>query len=171
MRDRVPSGGTGAAPVEDQAILISGGKASSDGMTFACRDQSAMAKCLEHAKYRWWESSDDDVRHQACVRMLRADYCGDGVAHTVNGTVLDVEDVAGESVAETSRDSTAFGPTSMKIRTPAAYIASTSSTNRTGSASCRATVSRIASGSAGYGDAVVFAKTSTAGRASSTSSR
>ncbi len=30
--------------------------------------------------------------HQACTRMIRADYCGDGTAHTVNGTILDIFD-------------------------------------------------------------------------------
>lgn len=34
-------------------------------------------------------------RHQACTRMLRGDYCGDGQAHTKNGTMIDLYDTAG----------------------------------------------------------------------------
>ena len=30
--------------------------------------------------------------HQACTRMARADYCGDGVPHTLNNTPIDVYD-------------------------------------------------------------------------------
>lgn len=33
--------------------------------------------------------------HQACVRMIRADYGGDGVAHTRDGTRIDVFDRLG----------------------------------------------------------------------------
>ncbi len=36
-----------------------------------------------------------DTFHQACVRMVRGDYCGDGVAHTVDGTPIDVYDHLG----------------------------------------------------------------------------
>lgn len=33
--------------------------------------------------------------YQACVRMVRADYCGDGVGHTRNGTLIDLFDRVG----------------------------------------------------------------------------
>src|SRR5262249_42702503 len=33
--------------------------------------------------------------YQACVRMVRADYCGDGVGHTRNGTPIDIFDHIG----------------------------------------------------------------------------
>ena len=43
--------------------------------------------------YKTWYGFGD---HQhACVRMLRADYCGDGVSHTVNGTPINIYDNAG----------------------------------------------------------------------------
>ncbi len=65
-------------------------------MTFACRG-AALAKCVEFG-YRPWASvggvSLSDA-HQACTRMLRADYCGDGVAHTTNGTPVHVLDQLG----------------------------------------------------------------------------
>ena len=30
--------------------------------------------------------------HQACTRLVRADYCGNGVYHTATGTSIDVYD-------------------------------------------------------------------------------
>jgi hypothetical protein len=45
--------------------------------------------------YKPWKSEAMWDRHQACVRMVRADYCGDGVGHTRNGTPIDVYDDAG----------------------------------------------------------------------------
>jgi len=65
-------------------------------MTFACRG-AALAKCVEYG-YKPWASVNGaslaDV-HQACTRMLRADYCGDGVPHTTNGTPVHVLDQLG----------------------------------------------------------------------------
>jgi len=66
----------------------------SDGggtFSFACRAAS-IAKCVEMG-YKTWDGFAD---HQhACVRMLRADYCGDGTPHTVNGTPINIYDNAG----------------------------------------------------------------------------
>jgi len=73
-----------------------------DTFTFACRGY-AIAKCVELG-YRPWASVTEcltpgvcktisaDNLHQACTRMLRADYCGDGVPHTKDGTEVDVWD-------------------------------------------------------------------------------
>jgi len=65
-------------------------------MTFACRG-AALAKCVEFG-YKPWASVDGvslaEV-HQSCTRMLRADYCGDGVPHTTNGTPVHVLDQLG----------------------------------------------------------------------------
>ena len=76
-----------------------------DSFTFACAD-GVLAKCT-HAGYRPWATGTSCKRagstkdcktvalkdhHQACTRMLRADYCGDGVPHTLDGTVLDIFD-------------------------------------------------------------------------------
>ncbi len=59
--------------------------------SFACRG-SSVAKCLEMG-YKTWYGFGDHQR--ACVRMLRADYCGDGVSHTVNGTPINIYDDVG----------------------------------------------------------------------------
>ena len=77
----------------------------SDSLTLACAD-GVLAKCT-HIGYRPWATGTSCKRagstkdcktvslkdhHQACTRMLRADYCGDGVPHTLDGTVLDIFD-------------------------------------------------------------------------------
>ncbi|HEY0137289.1 MAG TPA: ADYC domain-containing protein [Nannocystis sp.] len=70
-------------------------------VTLACRG-AALAKCVEWG-YRPWASVqhcttngcaqvDLADHHQACTRMARADYCGDGVPHTLNNTPIDVYD-------------------------------------------------------------------------------
>lgn len=76
--------------------------------SFACRG-SSIAKCME-AGYKPWtdpNSSRGHIRNrgesglersnhlQACVRMLRADYCGDGTSHTVNGRTIEFWDSMG----------------------------------------------------------------------------
>jgi hypothetical protein len=71
--------------------------ATGDGLTFACRD-AALAKCVEWGYYPW----DPALRehHQACTRMVRADYCGDGTAHTIYGTPVHVLDQVGVQGAD-----------------------------------------------------------------------
>ncbi len=61
-----------------------------DGLTWACRG-AALAKAVEWG-YRPWVSSAMEDAHEAAVRMIRADYCGDGVTHTTNGNPIDVSD-------------------------------------------------------------------------------
>jgi len=78
--------------------------ASTDQFTMACRG-AALAKCIEWGYPRWnsWQESNGQSTqsvpfqyfHDACVRMVRADYCGDGVPHTIDGTTIDLWDAAG----------------------------------------------------------------------------
>jgi hypothetical protein len=58
--------------------------------TIACRG-SAIAKCVELG-YKPWTGNARELA--ACVRALRADYCGDGTPHTVNGTIINIYDDA-----------------------------------------------------------------------------
>jgi len=69
--------------------------------TFACT-VGALAKCALWG-YRPWAQKSECLDgtcktqslqpwHAACTRMVRADYCGDGVAHTRNGTSINVWD-------------------------------------------------------------------------------
>lgn len=54
----------------------------------------AIGKCVRMG-YKPWKGEAMWDRHQACVRMVRADYCGDGHGHTRDGTTIDVYDDAG----------------------------------------------------------------------------
>jgi hypothetical protein len=55
----------------------------------------AQAKCVRFG-YRPWKQAADGARlaslYEACVHMVRADYCGDGTPATRNGTLIDVYD-------------------------------------------------------------------------------
>lgn len=88
-------------------------KLKKDELSFACRG-SSVAKCMELG-YKPWvdpESSpgNEEIRAkkyfkeeshlQACVRMLRADYCGDGTSFTVDGRRLEVWDSMGHHEEE-----------------------------------------------------------------------
>ena len=90
-----------------------GGLDSQDAnyFTVACRG-AAIAKCAEwgyHDLDEWSETDGSTTQHvagtyfhEACVRMVRADYCGDGHSHTQNGTAIDVYDVAGIQTPDSS---------------------------------------------------------------------
>jgi hypothetical protein len=80
--------------------------ADPSAFTFACRGH-ALAKCVELG-YAPWKSvkvkapgghGNLDLsladHHQACTRLIRADYCGDGSANTVDGTLLNLYDGIG----------------------------------------------------------------------------
>jgi hypothetical protein len=56
-----------------------------------------LAKCARWG-YRPWQSYNGvplAAYHQACTRMARADYCGDGESHTKDGTPVDIYDNLG----------------------------------------------------------------------------
>jgi hypothetical protein len=56
--------------------------------TVACRG-SAIAKCVELG-FKPWTGHVRELA--ACVRALRADYCGDGTPYTVDGTIVNIFD-------------------------------------------------------------------------------
>jgi hypothetical protein len=75
------------------------------GFTFAC-EEYIVAKCVTSGYKPWkkiklcqvvgrkkkcWNSTLAD-HHQACTRMLRADYCGDGTPHTVDNVDINAYD-------------------------------------------------------------------------------
>jgi hypothetical protein len=72
---------------------VTTGAWSDDGgsFSFACR-KASVAKCVEFG-YKSWLGLGDYAH--ACVRMLRADYCGDGVPHTITGTPINLYDNLG----------------------------------------------------------------------------
>ncbi len=72
-----------------------GGKiadAESGAISIGCRKVGAIAKCVDFG-YKPWVSAAMDDMHQACVRMVRADFCGDGTPWTVDGNLIDIADV------------------------------------------------------------------------------
>ncbi len=70
--------------------------ASDSAFTLGCRG-TALAKCVEFGYKPWKTFAGTSLRdhHQACTRMLRADYCGDGKSWTSNGTPINVYDDLG----------------------------------------------------------------------------
>jgi ADYC domain-containing protein len=65
---------------------------SSAMFTFGCTT-GVIAKCYRWG-YRPWVTGYGDLTamHWTCTRMARADYCGNGVPHTRNGTKIDMWD-------------------------------------------------------------------------------
>ncbi len=63
----------------------------------------ALGKCVRFG-YRPWETGADgrSMRevYNACVRMVRADWCGDGRGHTVDGTLIGFTDSLGINTPE-----------------------------------------------------------------------
>jgi len=75
-------------------------QAGTGKFTWACRG-AALAKAVEWG-YKPWVSSAMNDAHQAAMRMIRADYFGNGVTHTTNGNAIDVSDKWGIQVTDTS---------------------------------------------------------------------
>jgi hypothetical protein len=79
--------------------VANGGAFTADAtrFTFACRT-TAIAKCVELG-YKPWKSTAGGVslqgHHLACIRMLRADFCGNGTSYTVDGTPINLYDNVG----------------------------------------------------------------------------
>jgi hypothetical protein len=91
-----------AIPVADHWNLATGARVDAPNVvTFACRG-GVIAKCIEWGYVPWHSAvrcsgpscatiSLKD-HHQACTRMARADYCGDGRSYTFDGTPIDIYD-------------------------------------------------------------------------------
>ncbi len=58
-------------------------------MEVACTS-GAQVKCIRFG-YLPWDAESGDL-YNACIRMTRADYCGDGTATTLNGQIIDMYD-------------------------------------------------------------------------------
>jgi hypothetical protein len=61
------------------------------GLTYAC-GSGVITKCAAWGYAPWTVGTEI---HQACTRMARADYCGDGSAWTQDGTMIDAYDSLG----------------------------------------------------------------------------
>lgn len=77
------------------------------GWTFSCPD-GVISKCVRSWGYKPWKTvrsplcGEVDLQplHRACVRAARADYCGNGISHTRDGTLVDMFDACGLNVRE-----------------------------------------------------------------------
>lgn len=111
----LPLCGTDAAGNEVEAIALNGRWDYREGVqgggswvddpqtfTFACMGHVA-AKCVEMGYKPWRKAVVCQIGegchrepighlHQACTRLLRGDYCGDGVSHTTDGMEVNVYD-------------------------------------------------------------------------------
>jgi hypothetical protein len=71
----------------------------------------AIGKCVRWGYKPWLRAPNGEALadyHQACVRMVRADYGGDGVGHTRDGTPIDVYDRLGIVPPETDPGALSF---------------------------------------------------------------
>jgi hypothetical protein len=71
-------------------------------ITLAC-ETGVITKCIGWG-YKPWARRDGQSLtelHQACTRMARADYCGNGQSHTREGTLIDMYDRLGVLAATT----------------------------------------------------------------------
>jgi hypothetical protein len=93
------NGGEGLILLQGEWDMKTGDYLGGDRVTFACRGD-VLAKCVEWG-YEPWLSEEHADLHQACTRMARADYCGDGVPMTVDGTSIDIYDTLGIQTQET----------------------------------------------------------------------
>ncbi len=87
-----PDGSTSAFPVEGVSEAISGSRS----FTLTCTS-GAIGKCVRMGYKPWKMKNGESLRdyHEACVRMMRADYCGDGLGRTRNGTLINLYDRIG----------------------------------------------------------------------------
>jgi len=65
-------------------------------ITWSCQ-VSAITKCVElgYKPWKWVGNASLQTYHQACTRMIRADYCGNGTPYTVDGTLINLYDALG----------------------------------------------------------------------------
>jgi hypothetical protein len=92
---RDPCDGGEAIPLAGRFSRRGTHEANVDRISFACADGVAF-KCT-----LWGYGAGDDPlstewsAHQACTRMARADYCGDGTSHTREETYISIYDSVG----------------------------------------------------------------------------
>jgi hypothetical protein len=95
----VPAGAVALAGTWDYSQGTPTGGAwtsSSSSFTFGCR-HTALAKCVELGYKPWVTFNGHALRqyHQACTRLIRADYCGNGRPWTLNGRLINLYDGIG----------------------------------------------------------------------------
>lgn len=92
-----PDGLVRAFPLAGQWTADGRHLPSAHGFNVTCTS-GAIGKCVRFGYKPWKKGPNGESLwdyHQACVRLLRADYCGDGHAFTRDGTEVDVFDSLG----------------------------------------------------------------------------
>jgi hypothetical protein len=94
-----------AIPVQGSWDATGAPRAASRAITFACTS-GAIAKCIRFGYKPWKEKRGVSLasHHTACMRMVRADYCGNGVSHTKDGTRIDLWDSLGVQTRDERAD-------------------------------------------------------------------
>lgn len=90
-----------AIPVSGTWDVTGAHTSSTTQFTFGCTS-AAIGKCVRLG-YRPWQSFNGtslESYHQACTRMVRFDYCGDGGARTEDGTEIDAYDRLGVNLKD-----------------------------------------------------------------------
>jgi hypothetical protein len=72
--------------------------------TFACEHVGAIAKCVQLGYEPWAAVGETSLanHHQACVRLLRGDYCGTGTPYTQDGNRVNLYD--GHGIQDDTED-------------------------------------------------------------------
>jgi len=95
--DLGPKGRRLGFPVEGR-ITADGAYEPADGqISFTCTG-GALAKCIRMGYLPWAKNAAGGAmldHFRACLRMVRADYCGDGRPHTRDGTLINIYDRIG----------------------------------------------------------------------------
>ncbi len=94
-----PWGGQYATPVYGAWDVTGVHQESTTQFMFGCTS-GVVAKCVRWGYKPWKSVAGQSLAeyHQICTRMATADYCGDGVSHTVDGTLIDMYDDLGIQV-------------------------------------------------------------------------
>lgn len=89
-----PDGLTLAMPVAGVWTAAGRHEPSAGAFNITCTS-GAIGKCVRFG-YKPWATAKDGTPlwdyHQACVRMVRGDYCGDGTPFTKNGMRINIDD-------------------------------------------------------------------------------
>jgi len=100
---------TGAVP-NPRAVVMAGvwdehgaHHVVADKVTFSC-ENGVISKCASWGYRPWANAGGHSLAdaHQACTRMARADYCGNGQSHTRQGTMIEYYDALGFSPRATT---------------------------------------------------------------------
>ena len=100
----------------EAATTPSGDYQAAEGVYSLQCTSGASGKCVRWG-YKPWATGPDGRslwdHHQACTRMARADYCGNGTSHTKDGTTINMYDPLGIQLSDPSPDfsfEAAWGP-------------------------------------------------------------